>query len=461
MARPDAPALFALASLFAALAALVYLLLGAPALHVPLGRLPAALTLDGLSGFFLLLVLAAATPKLGWAEMAQFAGTLLALFADDGLTLAGGVAVAALGMRRPVAAVPVVLLALACILLGPGDFSHLRAIPPETGRAVAGMLLALAAAACLGGPLGLYLVLRLPLDLAGPLPAWAGLLPMAAGAGLALLGGWTARHGRDSGFARLLLGLATLAAGVALSARAVDLAPLAGQALAAALLAAAASGLALPLLGRGTVPGLAGAFALAFVPPGLGFAALWTLLRALQATPPPGGAVFGPAIQAGAMVALAGAAVLGAAGALRLGRDALAGPPAALGRITALAALALLAGIFPAPVLLLADPASQVLIGAPATLAQGYLPWAIAILLAGFAALAVLLRRRAAPAGPRLAAAWHGGAAAELPILPPPAPPALRLPIRWRLPPGWERHVPTAAILAAALALLLLAVTRR
>jgi hypothetical protein len=451
--------MFALAALLAALAALAYLLLGAPPWR-PAGGPAGAFAIDGLSAYMLLgFVPTFAVPR-RWPALAGLLGGLLVLFAGHSLTLLLGAALVAAGRSRLRAAAPALLLVLALALLGGGGFAAIRAAPPGTMRATAALLAGLVAAPGLGAPLGIYLVLRLGLDLAGPLPPWCGLLPLAAGAGLALCGGRAALRGAAmTGFARMLLGLAMIGAGLALSARGEDLAPLGAQALAAGFLAAL-GGMCLPLLEARPALRIAGAATLALVPPGLGFAACWTLLRVLQSAPAPGAAWIGVPLHALAAAALAVTMALAAGAVVRLVRHAFAAPAEPPGPRIWLALPAALAGIVPELPLHLAAPAASGLIGVPAALAPGYLPWGVTAMAVAAAAAMLGFRRRLAMRGLRLGLPWMDGAAAPLPMLPAPvpAPPAWRWPRR--LPPlrrlrrGARVRLPLAVLVVALLAAL-------
>ncbi len=296
-----------------ALAVLAYLAAGAaPArITVPFG-LPGAgmtLALDGLSGFFLLLVflVGAATSAaglaapLGAASVPPLLGALaLTLLAGDGFSLVlgfGATATAAFALilagaepaaRRQlgIAAVALFCLVPALALLAPAGgafgFAAIRAHPPEGWRAVLLLLLALLGAGSQAGlvPLhlwlpasvaaapapgaavlagavpgvALYALIRLLFDLAGPAqPAWWGAPLIALGAAGAVLGGLRATQEAD--FKSVLgsavigqSGLIAVGLGVALAARATDLPPVAALALGGALLQAMAVALAATLL---------------------------------------------------------------------------------------------------------------------------------------------------------------------------------------------------------------------
>jgi hydrogenase-4 component B len=502
----------------------------------PLGSTPGGgvhLALDPLSLAFLVLLLicTAATAASGTLRR-SFAvlpvGVALALLAADGFTLAFGVGLAVLGVwlellpHRATAFRAAVAGAFALVCLGgalgllappapnevlfPGgldlSFAALRATPHDSWHAGLATVLAMAAAGALAGlapfhpwlppahaaapgrvapllsggfsKLGIYLLLRLLFDLAGPVqPVWAGALLLVVGIASALLGGLRATLEGDF---RAALGAGTvqqhgliaMAAGVALAARAVDLPPLAALALAAALLLTLTHGVGQTLLllaanaalqGAGTrqldrlgglihrmpvtaAATLAGMLGFAAVPPGGGFAGVWLLFQALLGAARIGGLVV-PLLCALAVGVLALSSALGAAAAIRLFAAAFLGRPRTprtaaadeVGRIPravllGLAALSLLFGLLPSLLVTLLDPAQFALSGislgaragllavAPDTASPGYAAPALVALLAvvGLAAWAVLGWRGAR--GQSEAPAWQGGFAASPPWLP-------------------------------------------
>ena len=211
--HPANLAMLALCAL-SALVALVFLASGAPAGHlsVPLGLpgLGSTLALDGLSGFFLLLVMlvgtAAAAAALGSrgqydrtaALLPVFVGGMaLALLADDGFTLVLGFEVMSLaslilvltspdaeGVRPAallyagMAALGAVSLMAALGVLGAGvpgwglGFAALRAHPPEGARAAVVLALVLVGAGSKAGLAPLHVWLP-PAHAAAPGPASA------------------------------------------------------------------------------------------------------------------------------------------------------------------------------------------------------------------------------------------------------------------------------------------------
>lgn len=340
----------------------------------------------------------------------------------------------------------------------------LSAAPVHAGVLMAGAML----------PVALYTLLRLLLDLAGSAP------PLGWGVALAMLGGFAALLGALRSVIetdlRVLLaciaieqtGLVTIAIGVVLIGRAADLTSLASLALGAALLLGLTQGLlsALLLLAAGAVEqgagtrhlhrlgglaqrmpmttlcALVGAAGLAAMPPGPGFAAAWLLFQALIGAARAGGVATQLALAAAAAL-LALALALGTVAALRLvgvgflgrprtPRTAAAEDPGSVSRrvMLVLATLALIIGLVPGLLLRLAGPAFAALrtepMGVRAALAglrahpeqPGYAPLAIAALLAGLAAIAFVLLRRADPVGQQRGPAWDGGFAAPPPWLP-------------------------------------------
>ena len=441
---------------------------------VPPAR-PAAAAL--LAGFYASLLAAD-----GFTLIAALAATLVALWrlvaAGRGVVLAG---IAGLGA---------LLLALARLAPlfpdGAPDaaFSAMRAAPQAGARGAAIVALALLGAGLIALPLlwparlgrraaheaalivavlvpsGLYLVLRFTGDLAalGAAPGQeviivaGGAALMLGGAREALLATALGRIAAAAGLA--LFGEAILACGVAALARGADLTDAAHAAasaalllvflaslapvlllLVAAVLRAAAGTEALARLG-GLAPrlpftaasALAGASALAALPPGPGFAAMALLLGTLWHLPRIGGGAgaFGAAL----LVALLGAGLaLGVFAMLRFLGLGFLGPPRtprasaatesdrpACWVLGGLAGLLALAGVAPGLILWLASPALAVLLPAAAAvsggLRPGWLAWLAPPLLAGLlAALVALMQRlrgdRADAARPE--AAWQGG----------------------------------------------------
>jgi formate hydrogenlyase subunit 3/multisubunit Na+/H+ antiporter MnhD subunit len=416
------------------------------------------------SGASVLAVLAADAGTLGLALLA--AGLGAAVVAGRGVAWAAGGAVAALS----------VALALAA---GDGGFASARAHPAEGAALWLMVGLVLGAGAWLavraewgqgreGGPagsvlatLGLYLLVRLGLDVAGPVAGvWAGVLVLAGAAGVGLGGVAAVRAEALGGVAAAIglvrSGLVMLGLGLAVAARAGDDGPAAAMALGAALVLLAVLGWAQALWwlvahglvgGAGTetlgrlgglgrrmritlVGALAAGWAVALLPPGGGFAGLWLMLRAAVTLPRGGGAAEWAmaglvALALGAAAALLGFAMLRVLGVAFLGRPR--GPRAAAAEEVAprlrwamlcFVLLLGLSGLLPGLLLRLAAPAVVKLAGAspPGGVlgVMGYAPLGLALLLALAAVAVALLVKAAGPAGHRVAAGWEGGA-------PPPA----------------------------------------
>jgi hydrogenase-4 component B len=519
------------------LLALAYLLGGAPAqaLVLPIG-LPGmnmSLALDGLSGFFLLLLMVVGTASCAAAldshgeydSTAPFlpvfiAAMALTLLAGDAFSLLLGFELMSLASfalvltnhREPevrdaallyfgMATLGAACLIPACALLGPlagswdAPFSLLRAHPPEGWRAIAVLVLVLIGAGSKAGlaPLhvwlppahsaapghvsalmsaamtkvALYVLVRLVFDLAGPQPMWWAVPLLVLGAAGAVLGALRANMEGDIKAVLACstvenIGLIVVGLGLALAARAADLLPLAGLAMGAALLHAMAHALfkSLLFLGAGatqhgagtrrldrlgglihrmpitTAAMLAGAAALAALPPTAGFAGEWSLFQAVLASPRVGGLgmqilvclvaalmALAAALAAAAAVRLIGVGYLGRPRTPRCAAATEAGPPMRWALIV-LAGLGLLAGLFPGAVLALSAPALHLLTGGAAPLrdaglllaptpdAPGYAAPAVAILLALAGALVWWAVRRATPPealGYRSAPAWDCG----------------------------------------------------
>lgn len=476
------------------LAALAHLALGAaPArLALPFGvaGVRPVLALDGLASFFLTALL-----PVGMAGLARGAGPgllallgslVLAVLAAEAGTLALAVAASclAIGGMRPAwlagIAVPALAIGLA-LPEGDAAFAAIRAqvaaggvgMEPSLALAAGGALAALVPlhrwphgmraqgtglAATLLATLGLYLLARTMLDLAGPLaPGWA--VPLLVGGGAAsVLGGLAAARAQDmrgalAGVAVARSGLAALGLAMAVAARGVDDGPVAALALGAALFLMAVLGWAqaLAALATGAVArgagsqdlarlgglvhrmrftfaaALAAGLAVAMLPPGAGFAGLWLLVRAATTLPRGGGAewwALGLVVvaAAGLAAALLGFAALRGLGVAFLGRPR--SPRAAVAEevgpawrwaMLAFSALLALSGLVPGVVLALAGPAVAMLAGAAAPSGwlsvQGYAPLGLALLVALAGAVVALGVRTRAPAGHRVAPAWEGGQA--------------------------------------------------
>ncbi|WP_419729990.1 hypothetical protein [Lichenicola sp.] len=322
--------------------------------------------------------------------------------------------------------------------------------------------------------LGLFLLMRLLLDLAGEAPPpWWGvalvLLGVGSSAGAAHGALVAVRlRGATGGLLATQNGLIVSAIGLCLLARSADLPVLAGAALDAVLLLvpvqllaalvllrlarsvedeaggdllARLGGLATSMPHAATIA-LAGVAVLAFVPPAGGFGGVWLLLQAASGMCRLGeivlsvsgglaliGIVLSVALSAAAWLRLASVVCLGRP---RTPRGAAAQDiPARLGRaLVALLALALLIGLFPGLWLRLLSPAGRLL----ASAADADLPPLFRLTLAGSGSslftlpLALLLvlallvslwaRRRLSPAAARVEPAWEGGFAPPPPWLP-------------------------------------------
>jgi hydrogenase-4 component B len=515
-----------------AVLALGYLAEGAPhqAVSLPLG-LPGVATilaLDGLSGFFLLLLMlagaaascAAMTEKAATAPfLPVFIGAMaLTLLAGDAFSLVLGFELMSLasfalvvsGSRSAgllyigmAASGAVCLIAALGLLGGAGlGFAQMRAHPPEGLRAGIVLLLVLIGAGSKAGlaPLhvwlppahaaapahvsalmsgamtkvAIYVLIRLVFDLCGPAqPLWWGVPLLVMGAAGAVLGGLRATMEDDLKSVLACstienIGLIVIGLGLALSARAVDLTPLAALAMGGALLHALGHAMfkSLLFLGAGSVQHgagtrrldllgglihrmpittgcvLLGGACLAALPPSAGFAGEWTLFQAVLGAPRLGGLgmqimvcvvaalmALAAALAAAAAIRLIGVAFLGRPRSPRAAAAEEAGPELRGGMI-GLAATVALIGLFPGGVLGLAGPVMRMLLGGDlsdraglflitpqsevaAMAMPGYAALGIAVLLVllGTATYA-LLRRHAelrGTAGHRGAPAWDCG----------------------------------------------------
>ncbi len=422
-----------LASLLAAVGVVLWLLLGA----VPLGSTGLGYGLDRVSGFFLLWWLVEQAGRAARGAWRGIPGGMMVFAAMDGMGLLAGLALVALweeGQRRR-AGLAVILTLVALALLGGGSFEAMRDVGGDAALAP----VAVAVAVLLGGPLGLYVMTRVLLDLAGALPQSAGETALLLGGLAAGFGGWWAWRGQRlagvaDGLRWMLAGFAAMGAGVAIAGQAIDFVGPAALGTGAVWLAAAVAAVCVPVLElvgsgasagglrRARIGGLGGLMAcagLALVPPGPGFAVLWQVLRALQSLPVP--PLVGAVAASGACAA-AGFAAAAMLRLLRVGFGAAEGTEAsALVRATmaGLGGLALGVGVVPGAVIALAGGESEIFY-APAALAAG---------VAGLGVLTHVLARRLGSGGYRVI------------VLPPPPPPALpglatgralRLGVHWR-----------------------------
>ena len=313
--------------------------------------------------------------------------------------------------------------------------------------------------------LGLFLLVRLTFDLgAQPTPVPAALLLMLLGAAGGLLAGLDALVAPDldrvvAGLGSASAMLAATAAGLALLARASDLAPVAACGMAATVLAAATIATARPLatlvclsvreqagsvrlaslgglvmtMPRTAITFLLAAGALAALPPLAGFSALWLAIETLLAAAH-GGEPGLPVLLAAVLAAIGLAVALSLVAALRAGAVAFLGRPRTprgaaaaetharlLRPMIGLAAALLLLSLLPGALLRLVAPALRVLAGVdagagPLALASpagdaGFSPLLLVVLLAVLAAGPIVLRRRLRLAAPAEVATWDGGAA--------------------------------------------------
>jgi hydrogenase-4 component B len=273
------------------------------------------LAVDPLAASFLLLLFLLAPCET--VAPLTLAGVALTVLAGDALALAVGLLLlGGIGALRVTAASTALLIVTLALLGSLGDFAALRSAPPEGWRAAVALLPALAGAgmiARVSGTIAAYLVSRVLFDLSGAeQPLWWGASLLIAGAATASIGSLRAALADAlpavlSAAPLLQFGMAVMALGVALVARAVDLPSVASLALGAAWLAVVTHALGRTLLlsvaqtvetGAGSrrldrlgglihampvtaASVLVGLFAVAALPPGLGFAVFWLLFQAL------------------------------------------------------------------------------------------------------------------------------------------------------------------------------------
>ncbi len=443
---------------------------GPTAFELPIGPPGAAvhLALDPLAASFLLLMFllvpCADTAPLPLAAMA------ITVLAGDSFTLVVGLLLLGGTTFLRVTAAAAVCLIVAFALAAPlGDFAVIRATPPDGWRAAAVLLLVLAGAGALSRvsmPIAAYLVLRVLFDLCGEgQPLCWGVPLLLAGAAIATIGALRAAlsdtlHTVLLAASLPLFGMAAMALGVALFARPVDLPSVASQALDVAWLALVGYMLCRTLLlrcadavesGAGTrrfdrlgglihrMPVTAGTclvglFAVALLPPGLGFAAFWLLFQSLLAAARIGGVglqllVLCVAVLTALSVGVAALAAVRLFGVVFLGRPRTPRTAAAEEAprpvrlvLCGLAAMTALLGLLPALALL---PAARWTHATGAwsfaTLrtgaeTPGYSPVVVVGLLA-VAGIAVLRAMRRSGQQQR-EPAWSGGFAAPPPWLP-------------------------------------------
>jgi formate hydrogenlyase subunit 3/multisubunit Na+/H+ antiporter MnhD subunit len=320
----------------------------------------------------------------------------------------------------------------------------------------------------------LYVAARLLLDLGGPAqPLWWGVPLSVLGAASAVLGALRANL-EEEGKTLLAcstienVGLIALGLGLAACFRAADLGALAALAAGAALLHALHHALfkTLLFLGLGEVAHgagsrhldrlgglvhlmpwtaaavLVGVAAAASLPPLSGFASEWLLLQALLSAWRVGDLAFQLLVLAAAALAALAAALAAAAMVRLFGLVFLGRPrtPRALGAedggrlskaaLAIPAALTLIFGLIPGPMLALGQAAQAVLVGeamedragllkvAVGDGAAGYWPLGLALLLAAAIAAAVFAVKRRGAAESARGPAWDCGFAAPPPHLP-------------------------------------------
>ena len=328
---------------------------GRMALALPVGPPGASIlmALDPLGASFLLLLSAAMMPCAVCQQITPLPvlGMALTLLAADGFTLALGLVL--LGAAASWRTVTFVVVLLAPI----GDFAAIRRSPPEGLHAVAAFVLVIAAAGALlaatsfprkrepnpahiaMAALSGYLLLRLLWDLGGQTQPWWWGVPLLLAGAFVMVAALLRASLADTLPAVLAvaslhqLGMAIVAVGVGLIARAVDLPSTTSLAFDAAWLSTVCYVLCGALLmltadavtmaaGTGRLDRLGGLihpmpvtamtcllglFGVALLPPGLGFAAFWLLFQSLLAAARVGG--FGLQVLLGLIAALTGLSV--------------------------------------------------------------------------------------------------------------------------------------------------------
>ncbi len=472
----------------------------AASMSLPLGPPGQAmhLALDPLAACLLALVFVAgvAIAALGASgtmpgQLVCIGGLVLAALAADAFTLAAGLALASAGGafvndRRGASlllASSGLLVTIALMAPG-GAYDAIHAAPPDPMHATAAFLITIAAVAVLAGlvpepapkaasllaaalgPVALGLLLRIGIDLAGPAPPlWWALLPLAIGAAASVRASWRAAAAAEldaivAALCQGQRGLASIALGAALLAKAADLPELASLAVAASLLLLLTQALCAPLAtmtaaliqtGAGsrridrlgglihlmpiaTFALMAGLFGLTALPPSAGFASFYLLFETIMAAPRGVGVL--PSLVCAALVlvlalssALSVTAVVRLVGVACLGRPRTPRAAGARGLprrtaivLTAMSGISILLGLLPGPVLwLLADRVLPGLTGAslgsragvlhisPSMDAAGYEPLPLAALLAiAGGGLFWFKRRRPQPSGEPVPA-WQDG----------------------------------------------------
>ena len=383
--------------------------------------------------------------------------------AADAFALVAGVVLAVFVARRPLPAlIAATLLIGAFALMGHGgDFSAIRAAPPDGWPVLLLVVGAVAALLAVSPLLAGFLFLRVLFELGGPdQPVWWVVPLLLGGGATALVATLRASladtlHAQGAAAAMHQFGLAAIALGIALLARAVDLPALATLALEAAWLALACLVFCRTLLlvcadvietGAGTrrldrLGGLihrmpattacyfAGLFAVAVFPPGLGFAAFWPLFQALFVAARVDGLglellIVVSALAVAASVGIASLAAIRVFGVAFLGRPrspraavAEEAPRPILLRLAGLSGLITALGVLPGFALL---PASAWTAGSAFPLQpwSSYSPLVVAALLMIAGGTAAWVVRGVASGERRREPAWSGGFAAPPPWLP-------------------------------------------
>ncbi len=471
--RAGAPATLVLCLIGTVLAILALLASARSVAVLPLGLgfLHGSVALDSLAAIFLLPPFiagaAAAAGCLGqhgspWLPLIVATSAMTVLAADASMAvLAMGLLMAVCWAASPresrglAPASGVFLLAAAFAVLSMGglqSFAAMRAAPPEGIRAIAILVLTMAAAcplagmlpspAAIAGPVmvavpkvALYLVLRILLDLCGPATAgWWGAPLLALGAAAALAG--AVRACRATIFGDVLSGMAlqhtgwiAIGFGAALSARGADLLPVATLALGGAMLhtlthtlfgslAALSASAAEAGAGSQTLHRLGGlarcmpvaalgmliaGLSFANLPLSAGFASAWTVLQAVFALPRAGGISLQLLVFC-VVLAFAASAGFGAAAMVRLGAAAFLGRPRtpraaaaedaarpARAAIICLAVACLALGCFPGLALWLVSEAQAMVTGAGLDGQGGWLGIQTQREVPGYVPLVVLL----------------------------------------------------------------------
>lgn len=407
-------------------------------------------------------------PRSGWRDLVTALLSIAALMVAVGLLsgLSGDLSFAGLRAAPPEGAQGTTVLMLVVLAAGTRAVLPLLApLPPGPSLVLVGGALP---------PVALYVLARLLLDIGGPAqPLWWGTPLLAAGALAALAGALRALKKEEiagllSGVALHHLGLAVMALGVVAGFRAADLGMLAAVAGGAALLHLLAQALFMALLWLASAElaqsagsrhldrlgglvhampvvaytALAGVAAAAMLPPFSGFGGIWLLLQSLFVAWRAGAlgfqilVVLSVTVVGIAMATLA-SALLRFWGLAFLGRPrtprtlgAREAEPLPRGILVALAAAALVLGLFPGLLLRLAQPALVLLAGHGGTADLGllsistgpaaadYTPLAVGLLLALLLGAAAGAARWASPRPPATVPLWDDGFMAPPPHLP-------------------------------------------